>query len=226
MGNNKTGRIFAILTGVFFFWGFVAASNGILIPVFKEHLKLSQGESQLIAFAFYVAYTIGSLIYFSMVRFFKFDVVRDWGYGKGIAIGLFISAIGTLLFIPAANNASFPLVLGGLMIVGIGFAFQQTAANPLAILLGPSKTGSQRLSMAGGINNLGTTIGPLLVSYAIFGSLGQEDTVLDITAVKIPYLALGALFFLFGVIFWRMEDPLKNQAEEENDSEESNCCGE
>ena len=221
MGNNKTARIFAILTGVFFFWGFVAASNGILIPVFKEHLKLSQGESQLIAFAFYVAYTIGSLIYFSMVRFFKFDVVRDWGYGKGIAIGLFISAIGTLLFIPAANNASFPLVLGGLMIVGIGFAFQQTAANPLAILLGPSKTGSQRLSMAGGINNLGTTIGPLLVSYAIFGSLGQEETVLDITAVKIPYLALGALFFLFGVIFWRMEDPLKDQAEEENDSEDS-----
>ena len=107
------------------------------------------------------------------------------------------------------------------MIVGIGFAFQQTAANPLAILLGPSKTGSQRLSMAGGINNLGTTIGPLLVSYAIFGSLGQEDTVLDITAVKIPYLALGALFFLFGVIFWRMEDPLKDQAEEENDSEDS-----
>ncbi len=217
MENNKTGRIFAVLTGVFFFWGFVAASNGILIPVFKEHLKLSQGESQLIAFAFYVAYTVGSLIYFSMVRFFKFDIVRDWGYGKGIALGLFISALGTLLFIPAANNASFELVLAGLMIVGIGFAFQQTAANPLAILLGPAKTGSQRLSMAGGINNLGTTIGPLLVSYAIFGSLGDKETALDITAVKIPYLALGALFLIFGIIFWRMDDPLKNGSSETAD---------
>jgi FHS family L-fucose permease-like MFS transporter len=136
----------------------------------------------------------------------KFDLVKDLGYGKAIAVGLFVSTIGTLLFIPAANMGSFGLVLAGLIIVGIGFSFQQTAANPFAILLGTPETGSQRLSMAGGINNLGTTIGPLLVSFAVFGRLGEgEAAVLDITAVKIPYLILGALFLIFGGIFWRLK---------------------
>ena len=216
MKNNNATRTFAVLVSVFFFWGFVAASNDILIPVFKDHLSLSQGKSQLIAFAFYVAYTLGSLIYLSMIKFFKFDLVKDLGYGKGIAVGLFVSTLGTLLFIPAANLGSFNLLLAGLIIVGIGFSFQQTAANPFAILLGTPETGSQRLSMAGGINNLGTTIGPLLVSFAVFGRLGEgEAAVLDITAVKIPYLILGSLFLLFGGIFWR----LKTDSFQEEESE-------
>ena len=110
MKNNNATRTFAVLVSVFFFWGFVAASNDILIPVFKDHLSLSQGKSQLIAFAFYVAYTLGSLIYLSMIKFFKFDLVKDLGYGKGIAVGLFVSTLGTLLFIPAANLGSFNLL--------------------------------------------------------------------------------------------------------------------
>ncbi len=219
MKNNNAMRTFAVLVSVFFFWGFVAASNDILIPVFKDHLSLSQGKSQLIAFAFYVAYTLGSLIYLAMIKFLKFDLVKDWGYGKGIAVGLFVSTLGTLLFIPAANYGSFNLLLSGLIVVGIGFSFQQTAANPFAILLGTPETGSQRLSMAGGINNLGTTIGPLLVSFAVFGRLGEgEVAVLDITAVKIPYLILGALFLIFGAIFWR----LKTDSYQEDSAEEIN----
>ncbi len=208
--NNNT-RIFSILVSVFFFWGFVAASNDILIPVFKSKMGLKQWESQMIAFAFYVAYTIGSLIYIGLTKLAKFDMVKEWGYGKTIATGLFISAAGTLLFIPASsfteNPASaFPLVLMGLMIVGIGFAFQQTAANPLAILLGSHETGSQRLSMAGGINNVGTTIGPLIVNFAIFGALGSDKPEdIDLSTVKFPYLVLGALFVLFGMIFWRLK---------------------
>ncbi len=207
--NNNT-RIFSILVSVFFFWGFVAASNDILIPVFKSKMGLKQWESQMIAFAFYVAYTIGSLIYMGLTKFAKFDMVKEWGYGKSIATGLFISAAGTLLFIPASsfteNPASaFPLVLLGLMIVGIGFAFQQTAANPLAILLGSPSTGSQRLSMAGGINNLGTTIGPLIVNFAIFGAVGSNPSDIDLSTVKFPYLILGGLFIVFGIIFWGLK---------------------
>ncbi len=208
--NNNT-RIFSILVSVFFFWGFVAASNDILIPVFKSKMGLKQWESQMIAFAFYVAYTIGSLIYIGLTKFAQFDMVKEWGYGKTIATGLFISASGTLLFIPASSftenpTAAFPLVLMGLMIVGIGFAFQQTAANPLAILLGSHETGSQRLSMAGGINNVGTTIGPLIVNFAIFGALGSDKPEdIDLSTVKFPYLVLGALFVLFGIIFWRLK---------------------
>jgi FHS family L-fucose permease-like MFS transporter len=133
-------------------------------------------------------------------------LVASWGYGKSLAVGLFISAAGTLLFIPAANNASFPLLLMGLIVVGIGFSLQQTVANPLAISLGSPETGSQRLSMAGGINNLGTTLGPLLLSFAIFGQAGTGAApTLDIAAVKIPYLILGACFVFFGMLFWRMD---------------------
>lgn len=194
------------IVSVFFFWGFVAASNDILIPVFKEKLQLLQWQSQMIAFAFYVAYTLGSLTYLSVSKLRGKDLVARWGYGKSLAIGLFISAAGTLLFIPAANQASFPLLLVGLIIVGLGFSLQQTVANPLAISLGSPETGAQRLSLAGGINNLGTTLGPLLLSFAIFGQAGTGAApTLDIAAVKIPYLILGAFFVLFGLMFWRMD---------------------
>jgi FHS family L-fucose permease-like MFS transporter len=113
-----------------------------------------------------------------------------------------ISALGTLLFYPAAESASFPLMLTGLFIVGLGFSFQQTAANPLIIVIGDPKKGSQRLSLAGGINNIGTTIGPLLVSFAIFGSFNADQaSVLSIEGVKTPYLILGAAFLIVAVIF-------------------------
>jgi FHS family L-fucose permease-like MFS transporter len=90
-------------------------------------------------------------------------------------------------------------MLSGLFIVGLGFSLQQTVANPLSIALGPPKTGSQRLTLAGGINNFGTTIGPLIVSYAIFGSVTSENTEASIESVKIPYLILGAAFILVAI---------------------------
>ena len=192
---------FSVLISVFFFWGFVAASNDILIPVFKEKLGLSQGESQLVSVAFYVAYTVGSIIYVIISSIIGGDILNKIGYKNGIAIGLIISALGTLLFYPAANTSSFPLMLTGLFIVGLGFSLQQTAANPLAIVMGDPKTGSQRLSMAGGVNNFGTTIGPLIVSIAIFGSATSGNTNASIEAVKTPYLILGAVFLLAAIVF-------------------------
>src|SRR6185436_17313278 len=186
-----------VLISVFFFWGFVAASNDILIPVFKEKLNLQQWQSQMISFAFYVAYTVGSLIYFAISRASGGDILNRLGYKNGIALGLCISALGTLLFYPAAENASFGLMITGLFIVGLGFSLQQTAANPLAIVIGDPKRGSQRLSLAGGINNIGTTIGPLLVSLAIFGSINSgKASTMSIESVKIPYLILGAAFLV------------------------------
>ncbi|HEY1201269.1 MAG TPA: MFS transporter, partial [Niastella sp.] len=126
-----------------------------------------------------------------------------------IALGLGISALGTLLFYPAAQTESFFIMISGLFIVGLGFSLQQTAANPLAIVMGDPKTGSQRLSMAGGINNLGTTLGPVVVSLAIFGSVTGGAKVADIGAVKVPYLILGAAFLLVAVIF--KFSPIPNQ---------------
>ena len=190
---------FGVLITVFFFWGFVAASNDILIPVFKKAFDLSQAQSQLVSLAFYVAYTVGSLIYFMTSKLIGADVLNRIGYKNGICLGLLISAMGSLLFYPAANSGSYGLMLSGLFIVGLGFSLQQIAANPLAIVMGNPATGAQRLTMAGGVNNFGTTIGPLLVSFAIFGSVAAGGTEASIESVKIPYLVLGAAFVLVAV---------------------------
>ena len=141
---------FSVLITVFFFWGFVAASNDILIPVFKKAFDLTQAQSMYVAIAFYVAYTVGSLIYAGVSKAMGMDVLNRIGYKNGICIGLLISAVGALLFYPAANLGSFSLMLSGLFIVGLGFSLQQIAANPLAIVMGDPATGAQRLTLAGG----------------------------------------------------------------------------
>jgi FHS family L-fucose permease-like MFS transporter len=192
---------FATLISVFFFWGFVAASNDILIPVFKKALNLEQWQSQMVSFSFYVAYSVGSFLYLMISKLRGADLLMSLGYKKGIALGLIVSALGTLLFIPAANTQSFGLMISGLFIVGLGFSLQQTAANPLAINMGDPARGSQRLSLAGGINNMGTTIGPILISLAIFGSVSSGNTEASIESIKIPYLILGAAFVAVAILF-------------------------
>jgi MFS transporter, FHS family, L-fucose permease len=203
--------LFSLVT-VFFFWGFVAASNDILIPVFKKAFDLTQGQSQLVSLAFYIAYTVGSLIYMGISMLLKEDIVNKIGYKNGLALGLFISALGTLLFYPAANMGSFPLMLCGLFTVALGFSLQQTVANPLAIALGPISTGSQRLTLVGGINNLGTTIGPLIVSFAIFGAGTNSTNEMSIEGVKIPYLILGLAFLIVAVLLKISSLPDKPEA--------------
>lgn len=190
-----------VLISVFFFWGFVAASNGILIPVYKDRLHLEQWQTMFIDVAFYVAYTVGSLIYFLLSKMSGGDILNKLGYKNGISLGLMISAIGAFLFYPAAQSESFGLMIAGLFIIGLGFSLQQTAANPLAITIGDPKKGSQRLSLAGGVNNVGTTIGPVLVSFAIFGSLAEGQKLESLDAVKTPYIILGVAFLVVAIIF-------------------------
>ena len=210
---------FVPLVTVFFFWGFVAASNDILIPVFKKAFNLTQSQSQLVSFAFYIAYTVGSLIYMFVSKTLKQDLVNKIGYKNGLILGLLISAAGTLLFYPAANTGSFMLMISGLFIVGLGFSLQQIVANPLAIEVGPTETGSQRLTMAGGINNFGTTIGPLIVSFAIFGSATASNTEASIESVKIPYLVLGAAFILVAILLKFSSLPQITPTIEENNDD-------
>lgn len=215
MQTNRSALV--TLISVFFFWGFVAASNDILIPVFKEKLNLEQWQSQLISVAFYVAYTVGSIIYVLISKFYGGDILNKIGYKNGIALGLCISAAGTLLFYPAAQLVSFNLMITGLFIVALGFSLQQTAANPLAIVMGDPKYGSQRLSLAGGVNNIGTTIGPLVVSYAIFGAVGSGNKLDNVDSVKFPYLILGAAFLIVAVIFKYSSLPNQIITEDKNE---------
>ena len=223
MSNQKTiWSQFIPLVSVFFFWGFIAASNDILIPVFKEAFQLTQGQSQLVSLAFYIAYTVGSLIYLGISALMGKDLINRLGYKNSLAIGLFISALGTLLFIPAANLHSYSLMLSGLFIVGLGFSLQQTVANPLAIALGDPQRGSQRLTLAGGVNNFGTTIGPLIVSFAIFGSINENSThYVALETVKNPYLIIGVLFLVVAIFLKFSKLPDKPQIIEEDDTKKS-----
>ncbi len=209
--NNNRSHLYTLMT-VWFFWSFVAASNGILIPLFKEKFSLTQTQAQLVDFAFYAAYFIGSVLYLIFSRIMGGDVLNKIGYKNGIVIGLLISAVGTLLFYPAAQMASYNLLLGGLFTVGLGFSLQQTATQPFMIALGPPETGAQRINLGGAVNNLGGTIGPALVSFAIFGSISKDAAKnAMIEDVKVPYLCLGGLFALMALFFWLSKLPrIKN----------------
>jgi FHS family L-fucose permease-like MFS transporter len=187
---------------VFFFWGFIAASNGIFIPFCKKHFSLNQFESQLIDFAFYAAYFVGSFILFLFSSFTKIDILNKIGYRRGIIWGLFISIAGALLMIPAVNSGSYPFILGALFVIALGFSLQQTAAQPFAIMLGDPSTGSHRLNLGGSVNSFGTTIGPLIVSFALFGSVKEgAESRADISEIKTLYLIVAGVFFLAALIF-------------------------
>jgi FHS family L-fucose permease-like MFS transporter len=210
---QKLQSSFVALISVFFFWGFVAASNGILIPLFKDKFALSQFQSQLVDLAFYTAYAVGALIYFFMSRATG-DPIDKIGYKKALILGLLISAIGSLFFIPAAKLQSYPLLLCALFIIGLGFALQQIVANPFVINFGDKRTGSQRLNLAGGINSFGTTIGPVLLSFALFGNINipkPDDLSLD--TLIVPAFILCALFILCAAILWFSKLPSVTSAE-------------
>lgn len=134
--NSKSNgsALYTIIT-VFFFWGFLAASNGIFIPFCKAHFSLTQFESQLIDFTFYGGYFIGSLILYFASAATKVDILNKIGYKNGIIYGLLISAVGALIMIPAINSGSFAFILLTFFIIALGFSLQQTAANPFVVAL-------------------------------------------------------------------------------------------
>src|ERR1700761_1959015 len=169
--NTKSygAALYTIIT-VFFFWGFSAASNGIFIPFCKAHFNLTQFEAQLIDYTFYGGYFVGSFILYFTSQAKRMDIVDHIGYKSGIVIGLLISAVGALCMVPALNSGSFGFILAADFVIALGFSLQQTAANPFVIVLGTPETGTHRLNLAGGINNLGSILGPVAISIILFGS--------------------------------------------------------
>lgn len=199
------GGSFAIMTSLFFMWGFMTVFNDILIPRFKEAFTLDYRHAMLVQSAFFVAYFTGSLIYF-LISTSAGDPIAKIGYKNGVVVGLLISATGSGLFWPAANATSYPMFLAALFIVGLGFAMLQIAANPYVTILGPEKTASSRLNLAQGFNSIGTTIGPIIGGFLIFqyfaksGAHGAES-------VKMPYLAFCLIFLALAAIFFFIHLP-------------------
>lgn len=191
---------------VFFFWGFIAAGNSIFIPFCKNYFSLDQFQSQLIDFAFYTAYFLGALLLFIFSTIKGFDIIGKWGYKRSIVYGLLLSAVGAAIMIVAVKSNVYYGMLIGLFVVALGFSIQQTAANPFAILLGDPKTGASRQNLAGGINSFGTSIGPIIVGLALFGTTAtvNDDQIkhLALDKVILLYTAVGALFIIAAGIFY------------------------
>ena len=194
------------LVTVFFFWGFIAAGNSVFIPFCKHYFHLDQFQSQLIDFAFYTAYYIGALVLFAYGAFGGKDLVGKWGFKKSIVYGLLFSAFGAAAMIIAVNGNSFPGMLVGLFIVALGFSLQQTAAQPFAIALGDPSTGTSRVNLGGGVNSFGTSIGPLVVALALFGTTAaitdEKIAALSLSKVITLYIFVGALFIGAAALFY------------------------
>jgi FHS family L-fucose permease-like MFS transporter len=192
--TNKSAM--AMVTTLFFMWGFLTSLNDILIPHLKSIFSLNYAEAMLVQFAFFSSYAIFAL---------PSGKIIEWiGYQRTMVVGLFTMGVGAVLFIPAASAPSFPLFLSALIVLAAGITVLQVAANPYVSILGPPETASSRLNLTQAFNSLGTTIAPWFGGWLI---LKEATAVLDIktlsngqlhayrvqqaSTVKMPYLAIA-----------------------------------
>jgi MFS transporter, FHS family, L-fucose permease len=204
---SSTGSALAVVTSLFFMWGFVTVLNDVLVPHLKSIFDLKYAQASLIQFAFFLAYFLFSLP--------SAKLIDNVGYKRTMVIGVIVMGVGALLFIPAAMVPSYALFLCALMVLAGGITALQVAANPYVAVLGPAKTASSRLNLAQAFNSLGTAIAPYLGGYLILSANSKSaDAVRQMSpdalhayriqeaaSVKLPYLVIGlVLLALAGVI--------------------------
>jgi FHS family L-fucose permease-like MFS transporter len=212
------------LTSLFFMWGFITSLNDILIPHLRAVFTLSYVQAMLIQFCFCGAYLVMS--------FPAGFLVGKLGYKTGIVLGLSTAGTGSLLFYPAAGNASYPFFLSALFVLASGITLLQVAANPYVAVLGKPELASSRLNLTQAFNSLGTTIAPYFGSVAILsvavktsGQLQKMNPtelaaygVSQASAVQIPYIGLAIAFYLLAVVITIVRLPKIDEAEQLVDS--------
>lgn len=212
---------FALVTSLFFFWGFVHNLDPILIPHLRKAFRLSDLESSLVDSAVFIAY-------FAMALPAGY-IMRKYGYKAGILTGLFLFGSGSILFVPAANTLLYPFFLGALFIIACGLTFLETAANPYVTILGPAATATKRLNFSQSFNGLAafvapTFIGPLILSGKTHSAAQLEAMTqaelhaylsAEAASVKLPYLVLGLVILIVAVLFYftPMPDARDNNTE-------------
>jgi glucose/galactose transporter len=154
---------------LFFVFGFVTWINSVLIPYFKLICELSVQQAMLVAFAFYISYFI--------MAFPSSYILKKTGYKNGMMLGLFVMAVGALIFIPAANTREYSIFLIGLFVEATGLTLLQTAANPYVTILGPIESAASRISIMGVCNKAAGAIAPLLLIGAIVKNPNEIDEV-------------------------------------------------
>jgi len=201
-------RAMAMVTTLFFMWGFLTCLNDILIPHLKSIFDLNYAEVMLVQFAFFSSYFVFSFPSGKIIDFF--------GYKKAMVAGLMTMGIGAFMFVPAAAVPSFPLFLAALITLAAGMTILQTAANPYVAVLGPPRTASSRLNLTQAFNSLGTTVAPAFGSRLILGAVAAPVAVevlrsmspdqlhayrvTQAASVKGPYIGLALALMLLAVI--------------------------
>jgi glucose/galactose transporter len=189
-----------ILGILFFIFGFVTWLNGSLIPFLKVICDLNEFEALLVTFAFYIAYTVMAL----PMAF----VLEKTGYKKGMALGLAVMALGSLLFIPAAKDAAFSIFLLALFTLGTGLTILQTASNPYIVFIGPVKSAAMRISIMGLINKSAGVLAPLVFTALILSDIhiGSDLSLVDTEnlAQKLvePYIIMGGMLAILAIFVW------------------------
>ncbi|TWR31701.1 L-fucose:H+ symporter permease [Mucilaginibacter pallidiroseus] len=220
MAKDKNLAAVALITSLFFIWGFALNLNPILIPHLKKACQLTDFQSSLIDSASYVAY------FFLPIPAAQF--MKKYGYKGGIILGLLLFSLGAMLFYPAAAVRNYGFFLGALFIVFSGMAFLETAANPLITLIGDPASSTQRINFAQSFNGLAATVAPLMGGLFILSgktlseaeekrmSPGQLNEYLnkEASSVQIPFVVISIVVFLVALMVWRTAFPA---IKEEND---------
>lgn len=176
MQAKKSFNPIVIIGALFFVFGFVTWLNSVLIPYLKIACELTNFESYLVAFAFYIAYFVMALP--------SAWILKITGFKKGMALGLVIMAFGALLFIPAALSRTYVLFLAGLFIQGTGLAVLQTASNPYITILGPVESAAKRISIMGICNKVAGAIAPILLGAVTLSDAdGVKQRILNMNTV-------------------------------------------
>nr|WP_294877615.1 L-fucose:H+ symporter permease [uncultured Pedobacter sp.] len=222
MTKNKYLFPFIMITSLFFMWGFVHNLDPILIPHLKRSFSLSTLEASLVDSAVFIAYFVMAL----PAGF----IMKKYGYKTGIILGLALFAIGSFLFIPAANTQAYVFFLGALFIIACGLTILETAANPYASLLGPPETATFRLNFAQSFNGLAATAAPIIGAKIILiegisdadlskmtASAREFALASEASSVKTPYLVLGSIILVIAIIFVFLKLPEIVETEEPGD---------
>lgn len=190
----------AVVTMLFFMWGFLTCLNDILIPHLKGVFDLNYTQIMLIQFTFFGAYFIMSIP--------SGSIIAKVGYQKGIVVGLLTSAVGALLFYPAASLISYPLFLTALFVLASGITLLQVAANPYVAVLGRPETASSRLNLTQAFNSLGTTVAPYFGGVLILSSVAGMTPLEEAAMVQMPYVGLAVALAILAVIIWKSKLPV------------------
>lgn len=189
---------FAVVTLLFFFWGFITVMNDVLLPYLKESFVLSYFQAGLIQFAFFSAFFVVSLIYYA-ISMRGSDPIQRFGYKRLIVVALIICAAGCGLFWPASVTTSYPFFLGALFLLATGVTLLQISANPYAAILGKPEDASARLNLAQGFNSLGTTLAPIAGGLLLYKVFASGDGV-SLDSVHTPYLIYAGMFLALAIV--------------------------